>query len=773
MYDISVNRNIEWKAFWLHDPIFKKQPVIQPVDARRSKYLRTEIHNRHTLFRKEFNVENLPVKSAKLYVTADDCYKAYVNGKFLAYGPAQALSFAYNYNAFEIKKLLKPGLNTIAFHIFYQGMLNMALISADNLNGMICMLEMEYTNGKTQRVSSDDSFKCYQLMAYSSDKVYGYETQFSENINLNQFPYGWNKTGFNDSDWLTPFISSIPYPMSYNLAPQITPTVSFDISYPVNIIRKTKGNYLLDFGQEICGNTVVTAKGKKDHVIIIWHAEELDEDGTSARHNMRCGCDYEETITLSGKEDKSDTAEFFDFKAFRYIEVFNFPGKLTKKSIFVNHRHYPIPKNHAINKTDNALFQKIWEMCEKGIIEGTQESYIDCPTREKGAFLGDGLITGLSHLSYTNDARIMKKFLYDCMNSARLCPGLFCTTVTYDASQMIDYSLVFPIVLNKYFEYTNDIKTLKDALNVLEGILSYYAQFYEPEGILGQIKHVHRDQYTVLVDWPVIYRDGYTDEIINSSNCFGNLAYLGILKETSKVYSYTKNELRAEALLQKARQLEKALIKAFYDYDTGLFNISKTSSYHNFHDAVFALYFGLQLPKGYKPILDFIKARGIVCGVYFTYYYFSVLYSYREYDKIFELMVSDERNSWKTMLNTGVTTCIEAWHPDDKKNCSLCHPWSSSPMIFNDIFYGISSYGTGYKTLQFKPRMPKQFSSGKYTKPTPLSDITVSFKREGNRVIYQLTLKKACQVFVCLSDKEKGHFIDAPAGITEFIQVSD
>ncbi len=42
MYDISVNRNIEWKAFWLHDPVFKKQPVIQPVDAKRSKYLRTE-----------------------------------------------------------------------------------------------------------------------------------------------------------------------------------------------------------------------------------------------------------------------------------------------------------------------------------------------------------------------------------------------------------------------------------------------------------------------------------------------------------------------------------------------------------------------------------------------------------------------------------------------------------------------------------------------------------------------------------------------------------
>ena len=771
MYDISVKKNIEWKAFWLHDPIFKKQPVIQPVDAKRSKYLRTEVQNRHTLFRKEFEIKNIPIKSAKLYITADDCYKAYINGKFLAYGPAQALAFAYNYNAFEIKKLLKPGLNTLSFHVFYQGMLNMALISADNLNGMICMLEIEYKGGNVQRISSDHTFKCYPLMAYSSDKVFGYETQFAENIDLNLFPYGCNQTGYQDCDWITTFISAIPYPMSYTLVPQITPTVSFSISYPVEIIKKKKGNYLLDFGQEICGNTVITAKGKKGHVITVWHAEELTEDGKSARYNMRCNCDYEETITLSGKE--KDKAEFFDFKGFRYIEVFNYPGKLTKKSIYVHHRHYPIPKNHSKTQSDNTLFQRIWEMCEKGIIEGTQESYLDCPTREKGAFLGDGLVTGLAHLVYTNDTRIMKKFLYDCMHSARLCPGLFCTTVTYDASQIIDYSLVFPVMLNKYFEYTEDISVLKDSLNVLEGIIAYYAQFYRPEGILGHIKHVHREQYTVLVDWPAVYRDGYSDEITKGPNCFGNLAYIGILKESAKVYSYTGNELRAKELSKKAKQLEKAVINAFYDNETGLFNITKTSDIHNFHDAVFALYFDLELPKGKKPLLDYIKRRGIVCGVYFTYYYFSVLYNHKEYDKIFDLIVSDEKNSWKTMLNTGATTCIEAWHPDDKKNCSFCHPWSSTPMIFNDIFFGISSYGTGYKVLQFKPRIPKQFNKGTYTKPTPLSDITVSFERKDKKIIYNVTLKKACRMYVCLSDKEEGYFADASVGEHKFIQITD
>jgi hypothetical protein len=94
-------------------------------------------------------------------------------------------------------------------------------------------------------------------------------------------------------------------------------------------------------------------------------------------------------------------------------------------------------------------------------------------------------------------------------------------------------------------------------------------------------------------------------------------------------------------------------------------------------------------------------------------------------------------------------------------------------MIFNDIFFGISSYGTGYKVLQFKPRIPKQFNKGTYTKPTPLSDITVSFERKDKKIIYNVTLKKACRMYVCLSDKEEGYFADASVGEHKFIQITD
>ena len=100
MYDISVKKNIEWKAFWLHDPIFKKQPVIQPVDAKRSKYLRTEVQNRHTLFRGE--IKNIPIKvqnciSQRMTVTKP------ISTVSFGIRSRSGMAFAYNYNAFEIK----------------------------------------------------------------------------------------------------------------------------------------------------------------------------------------------------------------------------------------------------------------------------------------------------------------------------------------------------------------------------------------------------------------------------------------------------------------------------------------------------------------------------------------------------------------------------------------------------------------------------------------------------------------------------------------------
>ena len=79
-----------------------------------------EHRNRHILFRKEFETKNF--NSSKIYISADDYYKLYINGEFVCQGPSPCYHFNHNYNVVDVTKYLKNGKNVIAVHTLYQGL---------------------------------------------------------------------------------------------------------------------------------------------------------------------------------------------------------------------------------------------------------------------------------------------------------------------------------------------------------------------------------------------------------------------------------------------------------------------------------------------------------------------------------------------------------------------------------------------------------------------------------------------------------------------------
>ena len=84
----NPQHQVRWQAHWLHDPIFKNT-VYQPIVAvNRTEKNRSTIQNRHTLFRREFVLSSKSIRQAKLFITADDAYKLYINGHFIGAGPA-------------------------------------------------------------------------------------------------------------------------------------------------------------------------------------------------------------------------------------------------------------------------------------------------------------------------------------------------------------------------------------------------------------------------------------------------------------------------------------------------------------------------------------------------------------------------------------------------------------------------------------------------------------------------------------------------------------
>ena len=109
-----------------------------------------EHRNRHILFRKAFHYDS-SIDSARIYISADDYYKLYINGQFVAQGPAPSYHFNYNYNIVDVTPYLKKGENLIAVHTLYQGLINRVWQSGDNRHGLI--LDLVIDGETTEHIS--------------------------------------------------------------------------------------------------------------------------------------------------------------------------------------------------------------------------------------------------------------------------------------------------------------------------------------------------------------------------------------------------------------------------------------------------------------------------------------------------------------------------------------------------------------------------------------------------------------------------------------------
>ncbi len=162
------NHNFEGK--WITTPEFENLPKTnvfhRQLDKRSEKKvsdLASKIQNRHILFRKTFQLNTSP-QNAKLYFSADDHAKVYINGEFVAMGPTAGYHFNYFYHEVDVSKFLKQGKNTIAIHSYYQGYINRVWVSGDYRHGFICDI---ISDGKTL-LKTDDTWK-YAIHAAFSD----------------------------------------------------------------------------------------------------------------------------------------------------------------------------------------------------------------------------------------------------------------------------------------------------------------------------------------------------------------------------------------------------------------------------------------------------------------------------------------------------------------------------------------------------------------------------------------------------------------------------
>lgn len=642
--------------------------ALQPTDILAAQHnakmpvMYDSLKNRHFLFRKRFNYKHNG-EAVKLRVTADDYYKFTINGRIIGQGPAQGYSFCYYWNEYNLSGMLKNGENEIMVDVYYHGLPCRAYNSGDNRIGLIA----EIRQGNKCILCTGCDWEYADYSAYGKSQVTGADTYFPEDFD-SRAELIWRSCYSVDSD--------------YTFSPEpVKPVVRYP-QKPLKEKRLEDGSIFYDFGREITAMLEIKAKGNDGDSVFILCGEEAE--GTDVRYKLRCNCEYKEKLILS---DGENSHEQYDYKGFRYVKLIPC-GNISELSLTAVVRHYPFDDKYCILKTCDAQLKSIFEMCKNSVKYGAQEVYIDCPTREKGQYSGDLLVTGSAHMILTGNGELFKKALDNFMQSSGYSETLLAVAPGSYLQEIADYSLIFPLLASQYYKFSDDRAYLCKNLEICRKIINGFKVYERRDGLLCGVN----DKWN-LVDWPAELRDGYDFRLEppdGQPHNVLNALYIGCVILTEKI-----SEILGIAYPKRSKELITSFNAEFYDPASKIYTDCKSSGHSALHSNILPVFFDFAEKEAQDNILKMVMNKGLSCGVYFSYFVLKALCKTGRYNEALELILSDGRHSWLHMLSEGATTCFEAWGKEQKHNTSLCHPWASAPIIVlaEDILPNIPSAG--------------------------------------------------------------------------------
>ena len=180
----------DWKANWLRHPDFLD-------DAHEAKPA--------PFFRNTFPADK-EIKSARAYVTGLGYFQMYLNGEKVGDHILDPVKTRYDkavdYLVFDIKDYLQQGENAVGM-VLGTGWYNHFAVAAWQFNKapwrdyptMLCQIEVTYSDGTTQTIISDESWKCTQG-PITFDGIRNGE-YYDARLEMP----GWSESWFDDSNW--------------------------------------------------------------------------------------------------------------------------------------------------------------------------------------------------------------------------------------------------------------------------------------------------------------------------------------------------------------------------------------------------------------------------------------------------------------------------------------------------------------------------------------------------------------------------------------------
>lgn len=520
--------------------------------------------------------------SVKLSIATSGIYNLFVNGLFVAYGPARAGKGHFRIDKIDITDFLKNGENSVVIEVcgynvtsFYIQKQPSFLVAEVSIDGKITNFTGEHFTvrknpfyiQKSQRYSYqrpmveayditgfDDFLTDNSIGNLSIIEVEGgvYLERFTEEplyecISAKPIFFGRINKTKNDNITYDRSVTKVGEQLSGFLPSELEAFVTKEAEQlefsPCDSINTLCKNGYAVYEVPFCATGMLSFRVKclEDMTLYVLFDEVLT-DGKVDFLRGECANVIKYNLCKGVHNLK-----FFEVYTMKYIAV----AALGKCDIMdlkmIEYKHPPVSYDTSIF---SGKIKAIADAAVETFRQNSVDLFSDCPSRERAGWLCDSYFTSQVESLLCGNNIIEKNFLENFLceeNYYGLPSGM--VPMCYPSDVLFgefipQWSLWLILELEKYFERTNDRELICRFESKIKGLLNYFSAFENEYGLLEKL-----DGWQ-FVEW------SKANELVNDVNYPTNMLYSSALKAVANLYDkpelYVKGEKIVKTVLKQS-----------------------------------------------------------------------------------------------------------------------------------------------------------------------------------------------------------------------------
>lgn len=763
-WSMSLLNDSDWKAKWIGLNDEENLKVMDNRTILPARYLR-----------KEFQSEAKPTR-ATLYVSGLGSSACYINGKTVGdeiFGPLPTwYDASVPYLTYDVTSLLKKGENAIGVALGNGRYLTMREQGMEGfgLPRLLAQLNIEYDNGETVTIVSDESWMATNKGPITENNEFDGE-KYDARLELGN----WTEKGYDDSNWQKAEIMEAP---KGKLTAQLSPSLKvMEEIKPLSVKSVGEGRYIVDMGQNMVGLQQVKLYGKKDQPIIMRFAEVLKDNGTELYlDNMRSALVTD--VYTPAKDGQFTWEPLFVYHGFRFMEISGLDKEPTVAD-FVGKVVYDEMSTVGHFETSEDILNNIHKNAYWGIRGNYRGMPTDCPQRdERLGWLGDRTTGAYGESFIFDNALLYKKWLVDIEESMNENGSISVVSPRYWTiwHDDVTWPAAYFYVADMLYQQFGDDTSIKNRYPTMKRWVNHMVDSYMVDGIMP------RDTYG---DWCM---PPESPELIHSVDpsrktagpVLGTTVFYSILQLMEKFANMNGYPEDAKEFASIAATMKEGYNKKYFNAETAQYDNNTVTA------NMLSLQLGL-VPDGYeeKVFANIVeKTEGdckghVSAGVLGIQHLMRGLTEHGNLELAYKIATNETYPSWGYMIKNGATTIWELWNGDtaDPAMNSRNHVMLLGDLLiwFYEDLAGIKNdpSSVGFKKILMEPVFPEKLNHVNASYDSPYGRIESSWKRDGDKLSWNITIPVNTTATVKLPSKFKVKLATDQSGVHSVNEVDN